>query len=83
MTLRRGLGLGSLLCIVIGATALALSALCLLERITGTCELWLLVPLVSWPLGAGLALIARAMRQSTVAEPGSAVEAEDSDREQT
>ena len=66
MTLRRWLLAITVVTAVVGATTLAIAVLCLAGRWSDqlgvACELWLLGPFLCWPLAAGLALLAHAMR---------------------
>ena len=74
MNLRRWLLVSAILCAIAGAGTLALGLCCILDLISavgGSCELWLLGPLVALPLGLGFGLIGRALgRQAGDAEAG-------------
>ena len=49
-------------CFAIGAATLTVAIVCIFGLLEIGCELWLLGPLTAWPLGLGLALLARAAR---------------------
>ena len=68
MTLRRWLLVSALTCALVGAVTLTLALCCIFEIIGGQCELWLLGPLVTLPLGLGLGLIGRALRRPEAIE---------------
>ena len=53
--------IGALASALVGAGMLTLALCCIAGVIGGQCELWLLGPLVTWPLGFGLGLIGRAL----------------------
>ena len=73
MTLRRWLLAIAAWAAAVGATTLAIAVLCLAGRwsdqLGGACELWLLGPFLCWPLAAGLALLAHAMRMPQQSVP--------------
>lgn len=56
------LTIAAVCCFAIGAATLTVAIICIFGLLEIGCELWLLGPLTAWPLGLGLALLARAAR---------------------
>ena len=82
LSLSRWLWAGAAACLLAGSTCLTVALCCVFEIVGGQCEPWLLGPLVAWPLGIGLALIARAASPSRNEPPESLVSGGCADREE-
>lgn len=74
MHLRRLLLVSALFCALIGAGTLTVSVCCMFGLIGSQCELWLLGPLLAFPLGLGVALIGRAAGRPPAPESTEPVE---------